>query len=638
MLSQKSSKLSEPRQPDRHRSPQPEAIAPQNSECVPCFAKRTGGGFRGFLDRLKISQKIRYGYALAIGIGVVGTTVGLSLGDYQQRDASQQLKIAYRQQYLLSELDNAVLRMRSHPQRLVTVFGNSIWFEYESSKFFADVHRIEEVIKDLKQVQGTNSKILDVDSREFKALLAAYEQKTQAYSRQIREIWRQIDPPALQEEDIPKAQQQLLDATSQPEAIQLTVEFERLAETLTRSIARAKTQEMQATQKLNAAETLRLQLIVSSMLLSAAIAIILAWQTSRAIARPIRWVSEVAQQVTERANFKLVAPVLTDDEVGLLARSLNQMVRWMGDYTRELNGARATLEQRVEERTRELSEALHELKHTQAQLIQSEKMSSLGQMVAGLAHEINNPVNFIYGNLEHAKSYTQDLLELLGIYQQEYPEPTAAIAAEVEAIDLDFLTEDLPKILTSMKMGTERIREIVVSLRNFSRLDESYFKPVDIHEGLESTLLILNNRIRKGIEIVKRYGDLPPIECYPAQLNQVFMNVLANAIDALQESGPGIESPTITLRTEMLDRKEVCIRIIDNGPGIPKSLQNQLFDPFFTTKPVGKGTGLGLAISYQIIDKHQGRIELFSEPGEGTEFAIVIPIKSQKTVSLETAA
>jgi signal transduction histidine kinase len=292
----------------------------------------------------------------------------------------------------------------------------------------------------------------------------------------------------------------------------------------------------------------------------------------------------------------------------------------------------------VEERTRELSEALHELKHTQAQLIQSEKMSSLGQMVAGLAHEINNPVNFIYGNLEHAKSYTQDLLELLGLYQQEYPEPTTAIAAEVEEIDLDFLTEDLPKILTSMKMGTERIREIVVSLRNFSRLDESYFKPVDIHEGLESTLLILNNRIRKGIEIVKCYGDLPPIECYPAQLNQVFMNVLANAIDALQESEPGIESPTITLRTELLDRKEVCIRIIDNGPGIPKSLQNQLFDPFFTTKPVGKGTGLGLAISYQIIDKHQGRIELFSEPGEGTEFAIVIPIKSQRTVSLDNAA
>ncbi|QIZ71698.1 sensor histidine kinase [Oxynema aestuarii] len=638
MLSQKSSKLSAPRQPDRYRSPQPEAIAPQNSECVPCFAKRTGGGFRGFLDRLKISQKIRYGYALAIGIGVVGTTVGLTFGDYQQRDASQQLKIAYRQQYLLSELDNAVLRMRSHPQRLVTVFGNSIWFEYESSKFFADVNRIEEVIKDLKEVQGTDSKILDVESREFKTLLAAYEQKTQTYSGQIQEIWQQIDPPALQEEDIPKAQQKLLDATSQPEAIQLTVEFERLAETLTRSIARAKTQEMQATQKLNAAETLRLQLIVSSMLLSAAIAIILAWQTSRAIARPIRWVSEVAQQVTERANFKLVAPVLTDDEVGVLARSLNQMVRWMGDYTRELNGARATLEQRVEERTRELSEALHELKHTQAQLIQSEKMSSLGQMVAGLAHEINNPVNFIYGNLEHAKSYTQDLLELLGIYQQEYPEPTAAIAAEVEEIDLDFLTEDLPKILTSMKMGTERIREIVVSLRNFSRLDESYFKPVDIHEGLESTLLILNNRIRKGIEIVKCYGDLPPIECYPAQLNQVFMNVLANAIDALQESEPGIESPTITLRTEMLDRQAVCIRIIDNGPGIPKSLQNQLFDPFFTTKPVGKGTGLGLAISYQIIDKHQGRIELFSEPGEGTEFAIVIPIKSQKTVSLETAA
>lgn len=305
----------------------------------------------------------------------------------------------------------------------------------------------------------------------------------------------------------------------------------------------------------------------------------------------------------------------------------------------------------AEAQATKLKQTLSELQQTQTQLIQTEKMSSLGQLVAGIAHEINNPVNFIYGNLEHAHEYTQDLLELLKLYRRLYPEPGLAIEEHIETIDLDFLVEDLPKLLSSMKVGADRIRQIVLSLRNFSRLDEAEMKAVDIHEGIDSTLLILQNRLKAkaenpAIEVVKQYGQLPLVECFVGQLNQVFMNLLSNAIDALhsydnQRSLMEIHrNPSkITITTEARGAGHVAICIADNGPGMTEAIRARLFDPFFTTKPVGKGTGLGLSISYQIIaEKHKGTLRCVSEPGLGAEFWIEIPLRQRQTFMEQLAS
>ena len=301
-------------------------------------------------------------------------------------------------------------------------------------------------------------------------------------------------------------------------------------------------------------------------------------------------------------------------------------------YTQTRTAARLAQAQ-----TQQLEQTLHELQRTQTQLIQSEKMSSLGQLVAGVAHEINNPVNFIYGNLSYTSEYTQNLLKMLQLYQKEYPQPSARIVDAREDFEIDYLIEDLPKILASMKVGADRIRDIVLSLRTFSRLDEAEKKQVDIHEGIESTLLILQNRLKHKadyptINVIKEYGNLPLVECYPGQLNQVFMNLLSNALDALEmemkKSDRTDKNIAITIRTQVTDNNSVAIWIADSGPGMSEDVQKRLFDPFFTTKPIGKGTGLGLAISHSIIvEKHGGKLSCNSVLGEGSEFAIEIPLR-----------
>lgn len=587
-----------------------------------------------FISRLSIAKKINYGYSLAIGVAVLGTTAGMSVGDYYQRQAFQALNFADEQQHLLKDLEYSVQSVQSHPKRLISVLGDSIWFEYETAKFLRDVEGVNKIIAELESFGKENSRGLAVNSTELKELLNSYKTTTDSYAQLIKSFWQQIAPSSLKLEEVKDAQQQVLDLIRGDKAVKIDVKFERLSESLSLTTQIAKAEQQQAYINFNIAEQLRLQIIVVSMLVSVATAIFLAICTSRAIAIPLQAVTSIAKNITQQANFNLQAPVTTEDEVGTLAKSINQLVKWVAEYTDELELARQTLEERVQERTEELTEALHKLKHTQTQLIQTEKMSSLGQMVGGVAHEINNPINFIYGNLEHANQYIIDLVNLVRLYQQEYPQPTEIIAEEIEAIELDFIAEDLLKMLESMKIGSDRIRQIVLSLRNFSRLDEAQMKLVDIHEGIDNTLLILNSRLKGKIEVIKNYGQLPEIECYPAQLNQVFMNILVNAIDALEEgeeknSLKG-KSSQILIQTQKLESGNIMVRICDNGPGISPAIQSKLFDPFFTTKEPGKGTGIGLAICYQIIEKHHGKIEAISSPGTGAEFVIVLPATTQK--------
>ena len=305
----------------------------------------------------------------------------------------------------------------------------------------------------------------------------------------------------------------------------------------------------------------------------------------------------------------------------------------------------AELLSQTQKQTLELNQALQELKSAHVQLAHAEKMSSLGQLAAGVAHEVNNPVNFIQGNLQHVDSYVKDLITLVNLYRDHCHSCTPAIQAALKKLDIQFLLEDLPDVLHSMAAGATRIETIVEGLRNFSQLGGVGLKTVDLHQGIESSLLLLKNRLRATeqrpeIRVCKTYGQVPRVECYPEQINQVLISILTNAIDAFDGAWVDFLSarttcgPILSIKTET-SANAVLIVIGDNGPGMTPKVKAKLYDPFFTTKPVGQGTGLGLAISHQIIVRHRGRLQCFSQPGQGTEFSIQLPIQQTVTPTLD---
>ncbi|MEB3283640.1 MAG: ATP-binding protein [Lyngbya sp.] len=537
-----------------------------------------------------IVYKIYGGYGISLGIAVLGVLIGLVLGNHYHQTAKEQLKIARTQGSLLSKLQLVAVDFRPE-QEFVPVLKDERLFRQAEANFERRCQQMKTLIE---QLQATTSLEQITPVQPF---IEAYEQALDDYAQRQRMILKLLAKDKWETADFSRTERQINRFLNSPPA----VKFNHYSDELKSLILSSEQQIEQAEQALVKAEKFRNWVILTSLLLSVVIATILAFYTARSIARPIQKVTEVAQTVTGTEDFDLRVPVTSTDEVGVLAISINQLIEWVEQYTREL----------------------HE---TQAQLIQTEKMSSLGQMVAGIAHEINNPISFIHGNLNHLESYAEELLTIVAVFRENCSQIPPEMVRRIEESDLDFISEDFHKILQSMQMGTDRICEIVLSLRNFSRLDEAQVKACDLHEGLESTLLLLNHRLDSKIDVIKNYGKIPAVDCHPAQINQVFMNIISNAIDALlEQENQSIQKITITTETQ---DEQVNIRIKDNAGGIPPELLGKLFDPFFTTKPVGKGTGLGLAISYKIIEKHQGSIQVNSCQGEGTEFIITLPIQN----------
>jgi signal transduction histidine kinase len=596
----------------------------------------------------KIAKKITFGYVVILSIVAIGTVSGLLIANYHEEAAQKQLFLSYQQQLLLKDLKNAVITIRMYPQRLAKVLENYSLLGFEKEQFASQITEVNQQLSQLEDFIQAHPKSLAINDQDFKLLVNEYKNTTQSYSATIQSFWKYIELNNFTSSPNTNSSSQNIYEIllNEQEYVKLNLEFEELSQQLNQIILSADKQRNEANIIFDQARKLRIKIIFSSIFLSSIIAVLLAVLTTKLITRPLQIVTNTAKKITEESNFQLRANIISRDEVGTLAISLNQLVGRVEDYTQQLEFARKTLEERVEERTielrkaqrnlekrvkertQELQQALQDLKHTQSQLIQTEKMSSLGEMVAGIAHEINNPVSFIYGNIQFAENYLQDLISLLNLYQQECPQKNQVIDDKIKEIDLEFLQEDLLKMLASMKVGSQRIQDIVLSLRNFSRLDEAEMKEVDIHEGIDNTLLILNHRLNEEIKVIKNYGDLPVIACYPAQLNQVFMNILSNAIDALQEA-ENKTNKQILIETIKIDEEFIKVGIIDNGVGVEKEIMSKLFDPFFTTKPVGKGTGLGLSICYQIVEQHQGKIEVISAVGKGTEFVITLPIQQQ---------
>src|SRR5919202_502559 len=564
----------------------------------PNIIAMTGLWFNHFTRHLSIHRKIGYGYILSISIAILGTGAGLIVGEYYDDKGVEQFRIAQERYARLDHLEKAVWQVKLEQQELIIASEKNELQPQDIKQLQASIAEANIQLSQLKDNLKEYQTLPKGYVKNLKAFLQSCDQEADAYNQLLEFLLQKLSIPNPTVQDIQAKERILQEIVKGKQGAKV----EKLSKTLDDLVHFTVEQEKHAGATFRRDKVLRLIIIVVSMVLSMVIAMALAVYTSRAIARPIKAVTQVAKRATQESNFELQAPVTSDDEIGVLATSLNQLIQQVATQIREL-------------------------KQAQAQLIQGEKMSSLGQMVAGIAHEINNPVNFIYANLNHANDYTQELLELVNLYQQHYPQPPHQIEDKIEDVELDFIKEDLPKIMLSMHTGAERIRQIILSLRSFCHLDEAEMKQVDINEGINNTLLLLNYQLNPDIEVINQYEDLPLVECYPAQLNQVFWHIISNAIDELRADHKQSFKPQIFIQTKLVRSNSIEVRIRDNGKGIEPKIVDKIFDPFFTTKPVGEGTGMGLAICYQIVEKHRGKIQVISELGKGTEFGVTLPIK-----------
>jgi len=558
--------------------------------------------------RSSIVYKIGWGYAIAIGVAVLGITSGLTIGNYWEKQRQKFADEDHDSGVRLANLEITLLQARSRYQLLPAFLDNPVKFEETKQNLETDMKTIRKLIEEINSSPDYSNDYRKHDN--LQQLIIIYHKVVENYFQELEKVIQNNSPSSFSE-DIPKKQQLFLEFSRNEVTLKVD-DFSRLIRKMREEEFAESRSSKEDIQK---AKKLQLKIVIISIISSVFLAILFAIYTIRAIFRPIKELTSIAQKVTEEANFDLQIDVKSNDKIGILSQGFNQLVQEV----------KSLLEQQQ--------------KSTEAQLLQSEKMSSLGRMVAGIAHELNNPINFISGNLVHATSYLKDLLEILAIYQREIPQPPVAVLDKAEEIELDFLVEDLPQLLESMKVGSERAIAIILSLKDFSRLDEAKPGAVDIHICLDSTLLILNNRVKKGVKLVRNYGQIPTIEGYMGQLSQVFMNLLTNALDSLDEnlrlrekSGEKNYEPEIIITTQKINEDFIEIKITDNGTGIKSENLPQIFEIFFTTKPRGVGTGLGLTITHQIItEKHHGTINCHSEVDRGTEFIITLPISATTT-------
>ncbi|HEY9669424.1 MAG TPA: ATP-binding protein [Coleofasciculaceae cyanobacterium] len=556
--------------------------------------------------RTSITYKISCGYALTLGVAILGTTAGFAIGNYYQHQAKLREQDALEEIHDIHRLQTNLLLTQSHQQHFTNSTPNLEHLREDLSHFLTHLVNFNQAWSEFKSSYDYRGNVTLQESiaemQMFQQIVQNYDSSLKEYNQQTKGLLEAIDSPNLKPEEIKAAQQQFLNlqkSTWHPKLESFINDLAALNDIVNAEYTQASAYRLTA-------DALRVKIMACSILLSVALAITLAIYTSRAIARPIKATTKIAQQVTQEKNFGLQAPVTTQDEIGTLTFSLNQLIQQVNQLLEEQKAA------------------------NQTQLIQSEKMSSLGRMIAGVAHEISDPVNFVYGNSLYACEYVQDLLTLLETYTNQIPNPPQALQVQLEEIDIEFIKEDLPKVLNSMKLGAERTTKVIYSLKDFSHLDEAIAHPVDLHACIDSTLLILNNRMQ-DITVIRNYSDIPEIEGFAGLLYQVFMNLLSNAIDALEESE---NNKLIAISTTLQNKDWVVVKIADNGSGICVENQAKIFNAFFTTKPPGVGTALGLAISHQVIvEKHGGKITCKSEVGIGTEFAIALPIKHQPGVT-----
>ncbi|MGD1906752.1 MAG: ATP-binding protein [Leptolyngbyaceae cyanobacterium] len=572
----------------------------------------------------RVGQQISYGYFAAIAIGGAGTLTGMVIADYFQGRGVTQLLDAQAQTQFLSDFDRAADQAQIHGVRAVAFAGKPDQQQAELTDLRAQLATMVVIRQEVNTFIQADPAWLADNPEHLQVLLETYEQQLNEYAEAIF--------AAVQTENPKAALPDLL-------AGETTESLDQFHDQLAALVQISRGQESTATNVMETAQGAEKALISISMVIAALVAGFVAWRTTRAIAIPLSNITRTTRRVADQANYQLRAKVGRNDEIGLLAQSVNHLIATVAARTQSLEQA----VQLAAAQNQDLANTLATLQKTQTQLLHSEKMSSLGQLVAGIAHEINNPIGFIQGNLAHARDYGEILFAVIDRLQAAMGELPPELADYLAKEDVDFIRGDFPQVIRSLRNGSDRIDTLVQSLKVFARSQEASLKPTNLNEGLESTLLLLEHRLkpqakRPEIEVIRCCDDLPTVECYGGQINQVFMNILSNAVDAISERWATTFDdwrPQILIRTLQID-ESVRVEIQNNGLAMPEPVQAKIFDPFFTTKPVGGGVGLGMSVSYEIIAQHhQGKLDFISPwQGEiGTKFMLTLPIRFSTPLS-----